>query len=240
MSDSDLDEVLKRTNPVEKKEILVDLIDAGMGVEPDDLMLKVPGLANHFRGIAQALEAVARSIPSIAYQQTGERLDRYEAMLTQTLEKVETVLSGRTKLDETMLSQTLKEVETVLADRSKLDGTNLSQTLDKIEQVLAERITEQETVLSQTLDRIEQAKIKAYVPPKNKFSFSGFSPMSGAICAIPTLLVVGLLSWFYLIPSEVARQRSVDRSIDRYLQSPEGKGFLKFYQLKSRPSPKCK
>jgi hypothetical protein len=221
---SDLDEVLKRTNTVEKKEILVDLIDAGMGVEPDDLMLKVPGLANHFRGIAQALETMAKSIPTTAYQQTGERLDRYESML-----------SERITLHETMLSQTLEKIETVLSGRTKLDETMLSQTLKQVETLLAE----QETRATHTLDRIEQAKIKAYIPPKNKFSLSGFSPMSGAVCAIPVLLVVGVVSWFYFIPTEVARQRSVDRQIDRYLQSPEGKAFLKFYQLKSCKS-NCK
>ena len=49
-----LDPIISGTTQVEQKEILVQVVDSGVSIDPDDLMLKIPGLANHFRKIAEA------------------------------------------------------------------------------------------------------------------------------------------------------------------------------------------
>jgi hypothetical protein len=88
---SSVDKMVAGTSPNDRKEILGELIDSGLGVEPDDLMLQIPGLANHFRAIAQALERTTKSVPTLVDRQVGEQLDRYEAKLAATLDRVEAV-----------------------------------------------------------------------------------------------------------------------------------------------------
>jgi hypothetical protein len=60
---------------------------------------------------------------------------------------------------------------------------------------------------------------------KDRFSYTSFC--TGGIVA--GLVVIGL-SWFFLIPREVARQRGADWAIGEYLTSPEGRAFRKAFK----------
>ena len=76
-----LEPIISGTTQVEKKEILVQVVDSGVSIDPDDLMLKIPGLANHFRKIAEAQAQATKSLPILVHQQLGERLDEYGTIL---------------------------------------------------------------------------------------------------------------------------------------------------------------
>ena len=86
-----LDPAIERTNRIEKKQIILEFIDSGLSVDPEDLMLQVPGLANHFRGIAEALERTTKSMPVVVHQQLGERLDKYETTLSERIDRHEAI-----------------------------------------------------------------------------------------------------------------------------------------------------
>jgi hypothetical protein len=60
---------------------------------------------------------------------------------------------------------------------------------------------------------------------KDRFSYTSFC--TGWMVA--SLAVIGL-SWFFLIPREVARQRGADWAIGEYLTSPEGRAFRKAFK----------
>jgi hypothetical protein len=76
-----LDPIISGTTQVEKKQILSQVVESGLSIDPDDLMFKIPGLANHFRKIAEAQERAVKSVPLLWDRQLGERLDRYEQSL---------------------------------------------------------------------------------------------------------------------------------------------------------------
>jgi hypothetical protein len=80
-----LDPIISGTTQIEKKQILSQVVDSGLSIDPDDLMFKIPGLANHFRKIAEAQERVVKSLPLLLHQQLGERLDIYEQLLSQNV-----------------------------------------------------------------------------------------------------------------------------------------------------------
>jgi hypothetical protein len=179
-----LDPTIERTNRVEKKQIILEFIDSGLSVDPEDLMLQVPGLANHFRGIAEALERTTKSMPVVVHQQLGERLDKYET-------------------------------------------------------TLSERIDRHEAILSQTLEKVVAAKPKAVAISPRRL-LHGFSPMSGLFGVFATLLVGIPLTWYVLIPREVARVRGGDWAIVAYLKTPQGAGFRQFYLQKCHNKPNCR
>jgi hypothetical protein len=179
-----LDPIISGTSQVEKKEILSQVVDCGMSIDPDDLMLKIPGLANHFRKIAQAQAQTTKSLPLFVHQQLGERLDKYEI-------------------------------------------------------ILAERIDRHEGLLAQTLEKIVTVKIKAAAPPPRP-KFTGFSPMSGILGGLCTLLIGIPLVWYVLIPQELARQRGGDWAILAYLKTSQGAGFRQFYLQKCHNKLSCK
>ncbi|WP_309733132.1 hypothetical protein [Chamaesiphon sp. OTE_75_metabat_556] len=58
-------------------------MESGLSIDPDDLMFKIPGLANHFRKIAEAQERTVKSMPIDNDRQLGERLDKYEQLVSQ-------------------------------------------------------------------------------------------------------------------------------------------------------------
>ena len=104
---------------------------------------------------------------------------------------------------------------------------------------LSERIDRYEELLSQTLEKVTAAKIKAAAPlPRPKFT--GFSPMSGILGGLSTLLICIPLVWYVLIPYEVARQRGGDWAILAYLKTSQGVGFRQFYLNKCHNKPNCK
>jgi hypothetical protein len=78
-----LDPIISGTTQVEKKQILSQVVECGLSIDPDDLMFKIPGLANHFRKIAEAQERAVKSLPLLMDRQLGERLDKYEQLLSQ-------------------------------------------------------------------------------------------------------------------------------------------------------------
>jgi hypothetical protein len=80
-----LNPIISGTTQVEKKEILSQVIESGLSIDPDDLMFKIPGLANHFRKIAEAQERSVKSLPLFVDRQLGERLDKYEQLLSQNI-----------------------------------------------------------------------------------------------------------------------------------------------------------
>jgi hypothetical protein len=168
-----LDPIVSGTTQVEKKEILSQIVDSGLSIDPDDLMFKIPGLANHFRKIAEAQERATKSMPVVVDQKLGERLDKFEELL------------------------------------------------------------------SQALDKVIAVKIKAAAPPPQP-KFTSFSPMSGILGGLSTLLVTIPLVWYVLIPQEVARQRGGDWAILAYLKTPQGVGFRQFYLKKCSNKPSCK
>jgi hypothetical protein len=61
----------------------LDPIISGTTQVENDLMFKIPGLANHFRKIAEAQERAVKSMPIFVDRQLGERLDKYEQWLSQ-------------------------------------------------------------------------------------------------------------------------------------------------------------
>jgi hypothetical protein len=78
-----LDPIISGTTQVEKKQILSQVVESALSIDPDDLMFKIPGLANHFRKIAEAQERAVKSVPLLWDRQLGERLDRYEQLVSQ-------------------------------------------------------------------------------------------------------------------------------------------------------------
>ncbi len=76
-----LEPIISGTTQVEKKQILSQVVESGLSIDPDDLMFKIPGLANHFRKIAEAQERSVKSMPIVVDRQLGERLDRFEELL---------------------------------------------------------------------------------------------------------------------------------------------------------------
>jgi hypothetical protein len=179
-----LNPIISGTSQAERKDILMQVVDSGVSIDPDDLMLKIPGLANHFRAIAEAQAQATKSLPIVVHQQVGERLDKHEA------------------------------------------------TLD-------ERLDRHEAILFQTLEKVVAAKPKAVAISPSRL-LKGFSPMSGLLGAIATLLVGIPLVWYILIPQEVARQRGGDWAILTYLKTSQGVGFRQFYLNKCHNKPNCK
>jgi hypothetical protein len=80
-----LDPIISGTTQVEKKQILSQIVDSGLSIDPDDLMFQIPGLANHFRKIAEAQERTVKSMPIFVDRQIGERLDEYEQSQSQNV-----------------------------------------------------------------------------------------------------------------------------------------------------------
>lgn len=80
-----LDPIISGTTQVEKKQILSQVVESALSIDPDDLMFKIPGLANHFRKIAEAQERAVKSVPIVVDRHVGERLDRLEELLSQNV-----------------------------------------------------------------------------------------------------------------------------------------------------------
>ena len=93
--------------------------------------------------------------------------------------------------------------------------------------------------MSQTLEKVVAAKPKAAAISPSR-SFKGFSPMSGVLGMLATLLVGIPLTWYVLIPREVARARGGDWAIVAYLKTPQGAGFRQFYLQKCHNKPNCR
>jgi hypothetical protein len=80
-----LDPIISGTTQVEKKQILSQVVESGLSIDPDDLMFKIPGLANHFRKIAEAQERGVKLMSVFVDRRIEERLDKYEQSQSQNV-----------------------------------------------------------------------------------------------------------------------------------------------------------
>jgi hypothetical protein len=102
-----------------------------------------------------------------------------------------------------------------------------AKTMELLPLVVDQRVTEKLDGFALKLDDA----IKR-VEAKNQFRAvtNGFNYSSIGIGIIVGSVAIITLSWFFLIPREVARQRGADWAIGEYLTSPEGRAFRKSFK----------
>ncbi len=109
--------------------------------------------------------------------------------------------------------------------RGIIDGQ--AKMMELMPVVVDQKVTEKLDVfgklLEQSVKKVEARNKSA--PGKQSFDLLSFT--GGAMSSF--LVAIGL-SWFFLIPQEVARQRGADWAIGEYLTSPEGRAFRKSFK----------
>lgn len=106
--------------------------------------------------------------------------------------------------------------------------------------LFSDRLDQHEKVITETLEKIEAAKVKPSLPAP-KLSFYGFCPISiGAGVLISIAIMIPVFS-YWLVPSEVSKQRGADWAIAEYLTSPSGRVLRKsFDKCHKAGKPGCK
>jgi hypothetical protein len=94
--------------------------------------------------------------------------------------------------------------------------------------VVDQRVTEKFDVFGKLLEQFGKL-LEQFGKNKSASGKGGFDLLSLTAGVMGGLLVAIGLSWFVLIPREVARQRGADWAIGEYLTSPEGRAFRKSF-----------
>jgi hypothetical protein len=108
--------------------------------------------------------------------------------------------------------------------RGIIDGQ--AKMMELIPIVVDQKVTEKLDVFGKYL---EQSVKKVEVRNKAASGKGGFDLLSLTVGVMGGFLITIGLSWFFLIPREVARQRGADWAIGEYLTSPEGRAFRKSF-----------
>jgi hypothetical protein len=108
--------------------------------------------------------------------------------------------------------------------RGIIDGQ--AKMMELIPIVVDQKVTEKLDVFGKYL---EQSVKKVEVRNKAASGKGGFDLLSLTVGVMSGFLITIGLSWFFLIPREVARQRGADWAIGEYLTSPEGRAFRKSF-----------
>jgi hypothetical protein len=97
-----------------------------------------------------------------------------------------------------------------------------------LNQLMGEHFEKIETTLTESTQRIELLQRKS--APRQKLSTGRICPASTSLGLMMGFLVTIGVSWFWVIPAQIAHQRGADWAIGEYLATPEGRAVRNHYR----------